>query len=68
LVSAKQPVIPIKIENAFSFMPRWAKFPRRQKLYIKVKPAFCLVPEIFSPDDHRNYLESFFKEKHEPVA
>ena len=68
LVSAKQPVIPIKIENAFSFMPRWAKFPRRQKLCIKVKPAFCLVPEIFSPDDHRNYLESFFKEKHEPVA
>ncbi len=68
LVFLRQPIIPIKIENAFPFMPRWAKFPRRQNIKLKVKPAFCLVPDIFSPNDYRIYLESFFKEEHELVA
>jgi 1-acyl-sn-glycerol-3-phosphate acyltransferase len=61
LVSLKQPVIPINIENAFSFMPRWAKFPRKQSLRLTVRPAFCLVPDIYSPDDYKTFLESFFQ-------
>ncbi|MEJ2048958.1 MAG: lysophospholipid acyltransferase family protein, partial [Calditrichota bacterium] len=61
LVYAKCPIIPVVIDNTFSFMPRWAKFPRRQNIRIRILPAFCFVPNLFSPDDYKNYLESFFQ-------
>lgn len=63
LVYLRYPVIPIVIQNAYSFMPRWAKFPGRQKIYLTVKPPFSLIPERFSLDDHKNYLELLFWRK-----
>ena len=61
LVYMKCPVIPIVIEDTFSFMPRWAKFPRRRNIRIKVLPAFCLIPDLYTPDDYKNFLGSFFQ-------
>jgi 1-acyl-sn-glycerol-3-phosphate acyltransferase len=67
LVYAKCPVIPIVIDNTFSFMPRWAKFPRRQNIHIEVLPAFCFVPNLFSQEEYKNYLESFFQKEIDPA-
>ncbi len=60
------PVVPVVIENAFAFMPRWAKFPRRKTVRFTVLPSWCLRPapnsctelRVFSEAAFRNILES----------
>jgi 1-acyl-sn-glycerol-3-phosphate acyltransferase len=61
LMASREAITPIIIKNAFHFWPRWAKFPRRAEVEIQVGAPFCLIPEIYSVDEQRKFLEEYFK-------
>lgn len=61
LTASRQPVYPLILKNAFLFWPRWAKFPRRATVDIYSGAPFCLVPNLYSIDEQRQFLESYFR-------
>jgi len=61
LMASREAITPIIIKNAFHFWPRWAKFPRRAEVEIRIGAPFCLIPEIYSVDEQRKFLEEYFK-------
>lgn len=61
LMASREAITPIILKNAFHFLPRWAKFPRRTEVHIRVGAPFCLIPEIYSVDEQRKFLEEYFK-------
>ncbi|MFQ5584883.1 MAG: lysophospholipid acyltransferase family protein, partial [Calditrichia bacterium] len=61
LMASRQPVCPLILKNAFVFWPRWAKFPRRATVDIYSGAPFCLVPNLFSIDEQKQFLEDYFR-------
>lgn len=60
LMSSRQTITPIILKNVFHFLPRWRKLPRRTQIQIVVGAPFCLIPEIYSVDEQREFLEEYF--------
>ncbi|NIW80730.1 MAG: hypothetical protein GWN16_15270, partial [Calditrichae bacterium] len=62
LMSSREAIYPLVIQNTFKFWPRWATFPRRAKIKITIAPPFCLVDNYFSIDEQRQFLEDYFRD------
>ena len=56
------PVVPIIIKNTFNFMPRWGKWPKRQKIKVIVSPPFCINTKNFKIDEIKKWIESIFND------
>ena len=61
LMASREAITPVILKNAFHFWPRWAKFPRRAEVQIQVGAPFCLIPDIYSVDEQREFLEEYFR-------
>ena len=60
LMASRETIYPLVIHNAFHFLPRWAKFPRRAIIALHLQPPFCLLP-IYPVDEQRQFLEERFR-------
>lgn len=61
LMASREAITPVILKNAFHFWPRWAKFPRRTEVQIYVGAPFCLIPDIYSVEEQREFLERYFR-------
>lgn len=61
LMASREAITPIVLQNTFHFWPRWSKLPRKTEVEITVGAPFCLIPEIYSVDEQRTFLEEYFK-------
>lgn len=61
LMASREAITPIVLQNAFHFWPRWTNLPHRTEVQITVGAPFCLIPEIYSVDEQRTFLEEYFK-------
>jgi 1-acyl-sn-glycerol-3-phosphate acyltransferase len=61
LMASREAITPIVLQNAFHFWPRWSNLPRRTEVQITIGAPFCLIPEIYSVDEQRTFLEEYFK-------
>lgn len=62
LLQTRIPIVIIRVKNTFDFLPRWRQIPRRKKIELSVNFPFCVVPDLFSPEEIKRFLESFFEE------
>ncbi len=62
LLQLRIPVVPIITHNSFKFFPRWARFPERAKVDLEICAPFCLVPDIFSLQELKGFVEKRFRE------
>ena len=61
LMALRVPIYPVIINGAFELWPRWAKWPSRQNVIIRICPPFVLLNEPWSVDEQRQYLENYFQ-------
>jgi hypothetical protein len=61
VMASGMPVYCIRLENVFQFWPRWAKHPTPTKMRIVIHPPFTLVPSLGNIEQHKQFLESFFR-------
>ncbi len=61
LTALRVPIVPVINRGSFEFMPRWAKFPRRQTVSIDVRGPFCLMPDLYSCEELKKFLELQFR-------
>lgn len=60
LMASREALSIVILENVFRFWPRWAKFPRRGHIKINIQAPFCLIPNLYSVDEQRRFLESVY--------
>jgi len=60
LMASRQAIFPIALRNTYHFWPRWAKFPRKSKVEMHIGYSFCLIPNLYSVNEQRQFLESYF--------
>jgi 1-acyl-sn-glycerol-3-phosphate acyltransferase len=63
LLALRMPVVMVSIEKSFSFMPRWASFPKKQNITITVKPPLSLWQGDYSVEEIRNFIQKNFEKK-----
>ncbi|GAB4335485.1 MAG: hypothetical protein Kow0037_15410 [Calditrichia bacterium] len=56
------PIVPIRIEGAFDFLPRWSHRPRRSRVKINILPPLCLNPGIGDCQVLAAYLKKMIEE------
>ena len=61
LMASREAIYPVVLKNAFQFWPRWSKFPRHTGVEIHIRPPFCLIPDHYSVDEQRRFLEEQFQ-------
>ena len=61
LVALRAPVVPVILQGAFSFFPRWDSSLHRTTVELRVTPPFCLVPNLFSLEELKNFVEDQFR-------
>ncbi|OPX31285.1 hypothetical protein B1H10_09000, partial [candidate division KSB1 bacterium 4484_188] len=49
------------LQGAFSFFPRWDSSLHRTTVELRVTPPFCLVPNLFSLEELKNFVEDQFR-------
>ena len=60
LMASREALSIVVLENVFRLWPRWAKFPKRAHIKINIQAPFCLIPNLYSVDEQRRFLESFY--------
>lgn len=60
LMASREALSIVILENTFRFWPRWSKFPRRAGVKIKIQAPFCLIPNLYSVEEQRRFLENFY--------
>ena len=61
LMASRQAIYPVVLKKAFDFWPRWTRFPGRASIEIHVEAPFSLIPFLYSVDEQRQFLETYFK-------
>ena len=59
LMALRQPIIPVYIQGAFDFWPRWRTFPRRAHVHLHIGAPFCLLPRQ-PVADQQAFLKNLF--------
>lgn len=61
LMASREAIFPIIVKNAFTFWPRWRNRPCKTDVELSVKAPFCLIPDLYSVDEQRQFLESLMR-------
>ncbi|GAB4368160.1 MAG: hypothetical protein Kow0042_09220 [Calditrichia bacterium] len=61
LVKLRIPIVPVVLDGSFHFLPRWRHWPSRQKIKLTIYPPFCLVPNLFTCAELKDFLEAQFR-------
>lgn len=61
LMALRLPIYPIVIDGAYAVWPRWANWPSRHKISVRICPPFVLLSEYWTVDEQRQFLENYFQ-------
>lgn len=61
ILAARKPIYPIVLDGAYDFWPRWSKKPLKGPVTMTIGAPFCLIPELYTIEEQRRFLEDYFK-------
>ncbi len=59
----KVPVLPIVVNGAYNYWPRWAKKPCRNTVTLTVLPPFCLLTDLYPAEQLKRFVEEMFRSR-----